>query len=164
MCLSAVVYYCCILWTFTNFHFVIASSFKRSDIGCVKKIVYYFPTCRHKKNWKKHLGILSFYTFPPLMTIIWCMVPEIWSMTGIIFCHSGPFFPFYTPNGSWDMEWNRRNFFVILNCFLPFYPPNNTKNQNFEKMKKPPGDIIILHRCNINDNHINDNHINDNQM
>ena len=38
------------------------------------------------------------------------MVPEIWSMTD-------------------------RNF-VILDYFLPFYPPNNPENQNFEKMKK----------------------------
>ena len=44
--------------------------------------------------------------------------------------------------------------FVILDCFLPFYPPNNPKNQNFEKMKKTPGDIIILHMCTINDNHM----------
>ena len=36
-------------------------------------------------------------------------------------------------------------FFVILDHFLPFYPLNNPKNQNFEKMKKIPGDIIILH-------------------
>ena len=38
-------------------------------------------------------------------------------------------------------------FFVILDCFLHFYPPNNLKNQNFEKIKKQPGDIIILHVC-----------------
>ena len=30
----------------------------------------------------------------------------------------------------------RTEFFVILDCFLPFYPHNNPKNQNFEKMKK----------------------------
>ena len=57
------------------------------------------------------------------------MVPEIWSM-------------------------GQTEFFVILAPFLPFYPPNNPKNQNFEKMKKLPGVIIILHRCNINDNHM----------
>ena len=34
--------------------------------------------------------------------------------------------------------------------FLPFYPPNSPKNQNFEKMKKMPGDIIILHMCTKN--------------
>ena len=33
--------------------------------------------------------------------------------------------------GAW-----RTQFFVILDCFLPLYPPNNPKNQNFEKMKK----------------------------
>ena len=54
------------------------------------------------------------------MKIKWCMVPEIWSVT---------------------------EFFVILGHFLPFYPTNNPKNQNFEKMKKTPGDIIILHTC-----------------
>ena len=27
--------------------------------------------------------------------------------------------------------------FVIFSYFLPFYPPNNPENQNFEKMKKP---------------------------
>ena len=59
------------------------------------------------------------------MTIIWCMVPEIWSVTNRIFCHFGLFF--------------------VL---------NNPKNQNFEKMKKKPGDIITLHMCTINDNHI----------
>ena len=48
-------------------------------------------------------------------------------------------------------------FFLILDHFLPFYTPspnhpppprqsNNPENQNFEKMKKTTGDIIILHR------------------
>ena len=48
---------------------------------------------------------------------------------------------------SWDMEWDD---FVILDCFLPFYPPpppNSPKNENIKKMKKTPGDIIILHNC-----------------
>ena len=51
--------------------------------------------------------------------------------------------------GSWDMEHDRQ-FFVILDHFLPFYPPMDPKNQNFEKMKEAPGDIIILHVCNKN--------------
>ena len=55
-------------------------------------------------------------------------------------------------------------FFIILDNFLPFYPPlppNNPKNLNFQKMKekkktktKKTGDIIILHICSINDNHM----------
>ena len=62
------------------------------------------------KKWKYHLDILSFYTCVPQMTIIWCMVPEIRSVTDRIL--------------------------VILDHFLHFYPSNNTKNQIFEKMKK----------------------------
>ena len=42
-------------------------------------------------------------------------------------------------------------FSVILDHFLSFYPTNNLKSQNFEKLKKTAGDI--LHRCNINDNY-----------
>ena len=62
------------------------------------------------------------------MTIILCMVHEI--------------------------STERTKFFVILEYFLPFYPTNNPKHQNFEKMKKMPGDIIILHECTIDDNHM----------
>ena len=29
--------------------------------------------------------------------------------------------------------------FFILGHFLPFNPPNNPENQNFDKMKKAPG-------------------------
>ena len=56
------------------------------------------------------------------------MVPEIWSATDIIFCHSGPFF-------------------ALL-------PPMDPENQNFEKMKKAPEDIIILQMCTIDDSHM----------
>ena len=48
----------------------------------------------------------------------------------------------------------RTEFFVILDHFLPLYPPNNPRNQNFVKIKKLTGDTISLHRCNINDNHM----------
>ena len=62
------------------------------------------------------------------MKVIWCMVPEILSMTGRIFCHFGPFFALLAPN--------------------------NTKKQNFEKIKKSPGDVLILHMCTINESHM----------
>ena len=52
------------------------------------------------------------------------------------------------------MEHGEHNFFVILDHFLHFYSPNNLKNQNFEKMKQPPRDIITLHMCTINGNHM----------
>ena len=47
--------------------------------------------------------------------------------------------------GAWQMK-----LFLILGYFLPFYLPYNPKNQNFEKMKKMPGDTIILHMCTKN--------------
>ena len=58
-------------------------------------------------------------------------------MTDRIYSHFGPFLPFYSPP--------------------PPPPPQKKKKPrepNFEKMKKPPGDIIILHKCTINDDHI----------
>ena len=78
------------------------------------------------RKWKKHLDMSSFYTYVPKITIIWCMLPEIWSTT--------------------DKS------FVILGHFLPFIGP---KNQNLEKMKKMPRYIIIiLLICTINGNHM----------
>ena len=47
------------------------------------------------------------------------MLPEIWSAMDRMFCHFRP--------------------------FLALLPPNNMKNQIFEKIKKTLGDIIILH-------------------
>ena len=47
-----------------------------------------------------------------------------------------------------------KNIFVILDCFLPFYPPNNQKSQNFAKLKKTSGNITILHKCTKNHDHI----------
>ena len=38
--------------------------------------------------------------------------------------------------GSSDIECDRQNFFVILDHYLPFYPPNSPKHQNFEKKKQ----------------------------
>ena len=50
--------------------------------------------------------------------IICYTAPEIWSMSDVIVT-------FY------------------LSYILPFYPSNSPKNENFRKMKKTPGDIII---------------------
>ena len=41
------------------------------------------------------------------------------------------------------MERDQQEFFVILDRFLPFYPPNGPQNQNFIKTKPTPGDIIL---------------------
>ena len=37
---------------------------------------------------------------------------------------------------------------------MPFYPRNNLKNKNLEKLKKIPGNIIILQWCTKNHDHM----------
>ena len=44
--------------------------------------------------------------------------------------------------------------FCHFRSFLHFDPPNNPENQNSEKMKNIPGDIIILHFCTTNNDHM----------
>ena len=103
-------------------------------------------------------------------------------MTDRNFCHFGPFFSFQPPENQnfkiekstwryyyfahlyhkwqsydvWFLRYGAQqtDFFVILGCFLLFYPPMDPENRNFEKMKKIPEDIIILQMCTINDNHM----------
>ena len=52
--------------------------------------------------------------------------------------------------GTWWMEL----LFLILDYFLHFYLPNNPKNENFKKIKKTPGDVIILHKFTKNHDHM----------
>ena len=47
------------------------------------------------KQWKKNLEKSSLYICIPKITIIWCMLPEIWNTTDITFCHFGPFFALF---------------------------------------------------------------------
>ena len=53
-----------------------------------------------------------------------------------------------------DKAW--QNIFCHFGPFLPFRTSDNLKLQksNFEKLKKNPEDIIILHMSTINDKHI----------
>ena len=66
-------------------------------------IFYLYTTLTTRKNtilkqWKKHLEMSSLYTYVPKITSIWCMLPEIWNVTDIIFCHFGPFCHFDPKN------------------------------------------------------------------
>ena len=80
------------------------------------------------KYWKKkHLEILSFHM---------CTINNNQKMYG-----------------SWDIECDGQNFLSFWTIFAHL-PPKNPKNQNFEKMKKMPGDIIILHKCTKNHDHM----------
>ena len=53
---------------------------------------------------------------------------------------------------SWDMACDRWTdvyncYFSFWAIFCPFTPLTCLKNENFKKMKKIPGDIIILYKC-----------------
>ena len=59
---------------------------------------------------------------------------------------------------SLDIRHNRQNFLSYWAIFCSFNPPlspppHNPENLTFEKIKKLPGDIIILYMCTMNDNH-----------
>ena len=73
-------------------------------------------------------------------------------MSGDIILHMCTINENHVMYGSWDMEHNR-HFFLILDHFLPFYPFNNPEKKFEKKKKKTPGNIIIIHKCAINDTH-----------
>ena len=52
---------------------------------------------------------------------------------------------------SWDIKRDGQNF---LSFWTVFCHSNNRKNQNFKKLKKMPGHIIILHKCTKNHDRI----------
>ena len=86
-----------------------------------------FPLCPPKRpknqnfeKWKNLLEVSSFYTCAPKITITWCTIPEIPSETDKTSCHfDGPFFTLLPP-------------LMTLNIKI------------FKKMKKMPGDTILL--------------------
>ena len=51
------------------------------------------------------------------------------------------------------MERDGQNFSSLWAISCTFIP-DNPKNQNFEKTKAPPGDIITLNMCTIHENHM----------
>ena len=75
---------------------------------------------KKQQQQQQKLKISSFYTCVPQMATIWSMAPEIPRATARIFCLFEPF-------------------------FSPFYSSNNSKKQNFWKIKKEAGDIIVMH-------------------
>ena len=71
---------------------------------------------------------------------------------GIIILHMCTINQNHMMSGSWNMK-HDREFVHILDHFLPLYPTTNLKNQNFEKKKKMPGDIIF-HMCTKSYDHM----------
>ena len=54
------------------------------------------PKNQNFEKWKNLQEISSFYTCVKKITIIWCVVSEVWSETNF-FCHFGPIFALLPP-------------------------------------------------------------------
>ena len=114
------------------------------------------------------------------MTIIWCMVPEIWSTANRIVCHFGPFFAFLPPpppplatqkikilkneKNAWrynftklyQKSWSYATLLLRYDMWLLFFallPLSNPKNKWKKKWKKMLGDIKI-HMCTKSHDHM----------
>ena len=123
---------------------------------------------RCTKNHNHELRILRYRvrdTFFCHFGPFFALLPHYWPQKlkfGKNFLKNWRYYPFthvYHKWRSYDVwflryEARQTEFFVILGHYFPFDPPNNPKNQNFEKMKRQPGDIIILHLCTTSNNHI----------
>ena len=111
---------------YQNFNMIYSSwdiEQKQNQIGNFRSFFAFYapknPKNQNCEKWKNLLGISSFYTCAPKITIIWCTVPEIWSETDKKFCHFGPFFallppPLYDPKYQ-NFEKNERN---AWRCYL----------------------------------------------
>ena len=90
--------------------------------------------CLHRHNFSSFQAI--FCSFAPLLT----SKTKIWKKCkktpgDIILLHMCTINQDHMMYGSWDMKFNRQNFFVILGNFLSFYPPNTLKNENIKNVK-----------------------------
>ena len=54
----------------------------------------------------------------------------------------------------WFLRYARQVFLLSWAIFCPFTPLTAWKTKNFKKMKKTPGDIIILHKCTKTHDHM----------
>ena len=82
------------------------------------------PKMKISKKWINTWEISLFYTSAPKLMIICYTVPEIWCVMDLIVIFS-------------------------FSAIFTLLPPTAQKIK-IQKIKKPPGDIIILHKCTKN--------------
>ena len=105
------------------------------DMACMRQtefflildyFLFFYPLTMQKikilKKWKKRLEISSFHTSAPQMKIISSMIPDIWSVTGRIFCH---FELLFTPLTHWQPKkskfWKNETNTWRYHHFTPVY-------------------------------------------
>ena len=106
-----------------------------------------------EQNIVKLVILGHFLLFYPLKT------PKIKILKNQKNCWRYHFTHVYQKSQSYDVwflrhEVRQTEFFVIMDSFLPFYPPMNPENKILKKNKKTLEDIIILQIFTINDSHM----------
>ena len=92
-----------------------------------------------------------FYHFSPLTTTKIRILKLKKTPGDIIILHICTINSNHLMYGSSDMECSRANFLSFWTVFCLFTP---LTTQKIKILKKTPADIIILHRCTINENHM----------
>ena len=123
---------------------------------------YHFTICTTNDNhvmhdsWDKERDRhnLSFWTVFCLFTSLWTQKINIlkkWKQTWRYYHFTNVYHKWQSYNVSLLIWSGTENYFCHFGSFFALLPP---KDQDFEKMKKTSGDIIILRRFTINDNHM----------
>ena len=112
--------------------------------------------CMVPEIWSTKDNFLSFWTAFTLLPIYGPRKSKFWknAKNNWRYYHFTNMYHKWHSCEVWFLRYGikQTEFFVILDLVLHFYPLNNLTNQNFEKMKKPSGNIITLHMCTINEN------------
>ena len=118
------------------------------------RMYYSLDMERNRHNFLSFWTIFYPFTPPPWQT----EKPKFWKNDENVYryYHFTHVYLKWKSYDVWFLRYGVRQieFFLILDHFLPFYPPNNPENQNVERMKKSPGDNIISHKCTRNNNHM----------
>ena len=67
----------------------------QTEIGNFRSFLHFYPSKNQtNQNFENEKSCWRYHHFTRVskITIIWCMVPEIWSKTNKMFCHYGPFY------------------------------------------------------------------------
>ena len=92
--------------------------------------------CLHRQSFLSFQAILC--CFAPLLSPKMKICKKCQKTPGdIILLHMLTINQDHMMYGSWDMIFNKQNFFVISGNFLPFYPSNTLKNENIKNEKNP---------------------------
>ena len=112
---------------------------------------------RYKVQRTKFFVILShFFAHWPLLTTQKIKILKKLKKNGWRYYHFTLLHHKWQSYDVWFLRYQvwQTEFFVVLGYFFALLPPIYPEYQNFQKMKKIPADIIILHMSTSNQNHM----------